>query len=421
MAVKRFGLTGKIVSLAVVPLIILSVFISILIGRLSYDNLYNEVSHEMKSVCVSVYELLDANEGYQHERYDFFSESGDIFDEITRSTGIEITLFEGDLRRITTVTDSSGERVVGTKAAIEVVDAVIDGGSDFFSDNVDVNGSEYFGYYMPIVDNNAVTGMVFAGKNRQEVVGAISSSVTVTLLMSWLITIIAAAICVAVSKRMVKSLRSAANFLRTISLGNTECIADDDLVSRNDEIGDMGRSAVTLQTALRNLISNDPLTGLYNRRACNIKMTDMYNSAQKDKIPFVVAIGDIDLFKRFNDNYGHACGDLVLKDIARLLSDGVGSMGIVSRWGGEEFLLAFGGIPYEQALAAVNKIMDNIHSYLCNYNGKEISVTMTFGIQEYVSGSIDALINAADKKLYYGKNNGRDCVVEKIPDEQAVF
>lgn len=417
MANKRFGLTGKVAAMTISPLIVLSFVMSVFIGYSGYRNVCDEVSDEMSGICVSVFEMLEHNRRYVTEKYDFFDDNPDLFDGITESTGIYITIFEGDERKITTVTNAVGERAVGTKAASEVVDTVIGKNEEFFSDNVDVNGTPFFGYYMPLTDSGgAVTGMVFAGKSRESVMVNLFNPVAGSLVLSWATALAAGLLSVLVSRGMVNSLLSAANFLKMISQGDTDCVADSRFVDRRDEIGDMGRSAVRLQQALKNLISNDPLTGLYNRRACGIKMKDMRIKAETENAPFVAAIGDIDFFKQLNDNYGHACGDKVLKDIAGILSDGVRDVGFVSRWGGEEFLLVF-GVPYNEAAAAVRRIMDNIHNYRCRYEGMEISVTMTFGISDYCGGTVDALVKTADDKLYYGKNHGRDRVVEYIPQE----
>lgn len=418
MKLKGFGITGRVVIIVITPIILLSLFMSIFIGYSGYKNVYDEVSHELSSVCVNVYELLKHSEQYQTSRYDYFDDNADTFDNITARTDIYITVFEGSERKITTIANADGSRAVGTKAAAEVVETVINNGEEFVSDNVDVNGSEFFGFYMPIFGGDGnVTGMVFAGKSRQAVQSNIANSVMGAITVSWFVALAAAILSVLVSRGMVHSLISAADFLRKISLGDTECAADQRLVSRRDEIGDMGRSAVKLQMALRNLISNDPLTGLYNRRACNLKMNDLRVKAENDGTPFVAAIGDIDLFKRFNDNYGHACGDVVLKDVARHLNDGMGDKGFVSRWGGEEFLLIFGGVPYEECVETLYKIVESIRAYRCEYEGLKIAVTMTFGISEYAGGTIDALVNSADNKLYYGKNHGRNCIIEHIPEE----
>lgn len=413
---KGLKLTGRMVIMAIVPIIILSIFMSAFIGYSSYRSIYNEVSHELSSVCVSVFELLNNSEQYRLSRYDYFDNNEDMFDSITQRTNIYITVFEGNERKITTTTNPDGSRAVGTRAAAEVVDTVLGGGEEFFSDNVDVNGVPFFGFYMPVTEGGKVTGMVFAGKSRETVMSNITSAVVGSLVLSWLAALAAAFISVLVARGMVGSLLSAAEFLKKISMGDTECVAEKKLVTRGDEIGDMGRSAEKLQQALRSLISNDPLTGLYNRRACNIKMNDMRVKAEEDGAPFVAAIGDIDFFKRFNDNYGHACGDEVLKDVARHLYDGVGDKGFVSRWGGEEFLMIF-AVPYDDAVGTLQCIMENIREYRCEYEDMKLSVTMTFGISEYIGGTVDALVNSADNKLYYGKTHGRNCIIENIPEE----
>ncbi len=413
---KGLKLTGRMVIMAIVPIIILSIFMSAFIGYSSYRSIYNEVSHELSSVCVSVFELLNHSEQYRLSRYDYFDNNEDMFDSITQRTNIYITVFEGNERKITTTTNPDGSRAVGTRAAAEVVDTVLGGGEEFFSDNVDVNGVPFFGFYMPVTEGGKVTGMVFAGKSRETVMSNITSAVVGSLVLSWLAELAAAFISVLVARGMVGSLLSAAEFLKKISMGDTECVAEKKLVTRGDEIGDMGRSAEKLQQALRSLISNDPLTGLYNRRACNIKMNDMRVKAEEDGAPFVAAIGDIDFFKRFNDNYGHACGDEVLKDVARHLYDGVGDKGFVSRWGGEEFLMIF-AVPYDDAVGKLQCIMENIREYRCEYEDMKLYVTMTFGISEYIGGTVDALVNSADNKLYYGKTHGRNCIIENIPEE----
>jgi diguanylate cyclase (GGDEF)-like protein len=411
MWLRKHGITEKMILLTVIPLLLLSALMSFGIGTVCYRSVYDEVYQELESVCVGIYEFASAD-GF------FASDNEAVFDGISSRTGIDITVFEGSTRKITTVKNSEGARIVGTQAADEVVSAVIDSGSDFFSDNVEVNGVRYFGYYMPLTNvGGTVTGMTFAGKSRENVDSMIFESTMKMLVISWLAAFLVLIACIAFSGGMVRALHAAADFLKRISQGDTECEPDTRLTKRLDEIGDIGRSAVMLQKSLRDLISNDPLTGLYNRRACNIKLSEMKTNADEFNSGLTVALGDIDFFKHFNDSYGHACGDVVLKDIAGILSEGVKGKGIVSRWGGEEFLLVFGGISHEEALAAMDDIMENIRAYRCHYNGEEIPVTMTFGIEEYDrASSIDSLVNAADKKLYAGKNGGRNRIVSEVPE-----
>ena len=165
---------------------------------------------------------------------------------------------------------------------------------------------------------------------------------------------------------------------------------------------------VKVQTALRRQIERDPLTGLFNRRSGEKRLDELQASGQ----PYALAIGDIDFFKKFNDNFGHECGDEVLKTVARVLSDSMAQQGFVIRWGGEEFLIAFANATALTAGVKAGEILQKVRDTKVEYNGQFHSVTMTFGIAEgYSDKPISGQINAADAKLYEGKEAGRNRVV----------
>lgn len=413
---KQGSLITRIVMIGVIPLISLSLVLSAYTAVTRYTGIYEEIFNELKGMCVCVGELVSAESDSNGD----FVGNEDIFDSISTRTEIDISLFEEDTRIITTVKDSTGSRAVGTKASAEVISEVLQSGRVFYSDNVEVNGTQYFGYYMPLHNTDgSIKGMAFAGKSRSDVESLLAQMIIQSISIAAVGTIIAASLCVIFAKRLVKDVNSAADFLNKVADGDTECAAETGLTSRNDEIGSMGRSAVKLQRSLRSLISTDPLTGLFNRRACNIQLSEMKSRADNDGAAFSTAIGDIDFFKNFNDKYGHACGDEVLKDIAAILTR-CSQGGIVSRWGGEEFLIAFGGSDPSASFNAVSRVMEELHDYRCTYNGESIPVTMTFGTSVYNgSQSIDSLINTADQRLYYGKNNGRNRIVTEIPEENT--
>ncbi len=409
------GLAFKIVAMAVVPLLILSLIASFFIADAINTSFNKEVYNELRSECVTINNFIGRK--ISSSTYQDSEIKPDLFDNVAEMTGMDITLFFGNERSVTTVRNTDGSRAVGTVAADEVTDRVL-GGSDFFSGETNINGEIYFAYYMPLINaEGEVIGMTFAGKTRDNVSHAIAYSIMGTLAVSWALTAVVAVVCGTAARRMVGSLTMTAEFMGRIASGDTDCAPDERMLSRRDEIGGMGRAAVKLQQSLRELISNDPLTGLFNRRACNIKLAEMLDRAKTEDSGLTVVIGDIDLFKKFNDRYGHACGDLVLKDVSAILKEGTNGCGIASRWGGEEFLLAF-SLPDEEASAAMERIMQRIRSFHCEYDGEEISVSMTFGVQHYSGeNNTDVLVNAADAKLYYGKNHGRNMIVEHIPEE----
>ncbi len=427
-AKHRKSLTGGITAIAVVPTVILGLIISVYSAFNSYNSAYKEINHELESVSVSIYEFLDEAYPGDYTVSDGVLKKGDMpldgfvktIDDIKHQTGIDITLFYGSTRYVTTVERADGSRVSGTKASAEVVERVLVGeGGRYFSDNVIIDGIPYFGSYIPIVNSDGKNaGMIFAGRSRSEILRSVLNYGINSLIIAWIVTSIVLSVSLVFSSRIINSLAKATEFLGKIASGNTECAADKQLTERPDEIGDIGRSAEKLRTSLRYLISCDPLTGLLNRRSCTIRLKAMHAAAAEKGEPMTVIIGDIDYFKTFNDRFGHACGDKVLKAVSNIMTKTAGEDGVAARWGGEEFLLAFSGREYDEVLELLHRLYEEIRTYSLAFGNDVLSVTMTFGIQEHKAGmTIDDVINLADHKLYYGKNHGRDCIVDKIPTE----
>lgn len=173
---------------------------------------------------------------------------------------------------------------------------------------------------------------------------------------------------------------------------------------------------------LKRLANVDPLTGLKNRRCMmNFLKENVENAGNIEAKKAVIAIGDIDFFKRFNDRYGHACGDEVLMELSALFMDFMEDKGEVARWGGEEFLLVFTDCSLDNGIEYMEKLIHRIRLMDIRYGGEILRVTMTFGISEYdPERTVDSIINNADKKLYFGKQNGRNRIVHTIPIDFVV-
>ena len=125
-----------------------------------------------------------------------------------------------------------------------------------------------------------------------------------------------------------------------------------------------------------------------------------------------ICICDIDFFKKVNDNYGHDVGDIVLQNLADIMTTTLDKNILAARWGGEEFLLVFAGYNGDEAYNKLETLRGNIKSLEFKAKEKTFSITMTFGLAEYdFSSDIDTIIKEADEKLYMGKENGRDQIV----------
>jgi len=163
---------------------------------------------------------------------------------------------------------------------------------------------------------------------------------------------------------------------------------------------------------LEMIATTDPLTKLQNRRGMMTHIERYLADAKNEGRLFSIAIGDIDFFKKINDTYGHEAGDYVLETLAKIMNEFMEGKGMVARWGGEEFLFSFENINGDYAFEQLSKLLHMIERYVFTYDGTDIKVTMTFGIEEFdARDGIDKVISKADEKLYMGKTQGRDRII----------
>ena len=169
----------------------------------------------------------------------------------------------------------------------------------------------------------------------------------------------------------------------------------------------------------------DPLTLVYNRRALTELATIEMSRVIRNDHPLAMIICDIDHFKHFNDQHGHQAGDKVLVDFASILKSNVREHDLVSRYGGEEFLILLPETNLEHAAIIAEKLRVKIMNHqLVIPPNKTLSITASFGVANYQKGVTDwkQIVKTADRALYQAKNTGRNRVVaEQTEFEQIVF
>lgn len=165
-----------------------------------------------------------------------------------------------------------------------------------------------------------------------------------------------------------------------------------------------------LELRLAHAASTDPLTGLANRRRFDSLLERKIDDRRADRSFGCIALFDIDFFKRVNDAYGHAVGDLVLETFAAAALRSVRSEDHVARLGGEEFGIILDGATVAQAVAICERVRRAIaHDVTRTPDGIEVSVTVSAGVAEITPGlSRLQLMRAADEALYRAKAAGRD-------------
>ncbi|QPJ66495.1 MAG: diguanylate cyclase [Candidatus Nitrohelix vancouverensis] len=164
---------------------------------------------------------------------------------------------------------------------------------------------------------------------------------------------------------------------------------------------------------IKSASNSDPLTGLLNRRGMNEKLEEEIARFQRNRQPFCLLLGDIDFFKRVNDDYGHAMGDHVLKEIARIMNLHSRKNDWISRWGGEEFLILLTETPLDGAMKRAETLRREVENAVIHFDDETIKVTMSLGVSVYndETKNLDACIQTADEYLYQAKDNGRNQVM----------
>lgn len=159
----------------------------------------------------------------------------------------------------------------------------------------------------------------------------------------------------------------------------------------------------------------DPLTGLWNRHHFGEELQRTLNEADRYGTAVSLVLVDIDHFKRVNDTWGHEAGDSVIKQVARILQDGVRSVDICVRYGGEEIALLLAQTDSEHAVEVAERLRARICAQPIRHGLADIPVTASFGVATYPETVKvrDQLFPASDKALYIAKHEGRNRVRAK--------
>jgi diguanylate cyclase (GGDEF)-like protein len=172
------------------------------------------------------------------------------------------------------------------------------------------------------------------------------------------------------------------------------------------------------EEALELTATQDPLTGLANRRSLIQSACEEIRRSGRTGRPMSLLMIDLDHFKRVNDTLGHAHGDAVLVAVASALRSTMRAIDHVGRWGGEEFVVVLPESDAEAAVAAAERVRAAIAALQIHHEGRSARITVSIGVSTLASPAGDpdrlfhALVDHGDRALYDAKDDGRNCVRE---------
>ncbi|WP_149554820.1 diguanylate cyclase DgcA [Treponema pectinovorum] len=169
--------------------------------------------------------------------------------------------------------------------------------------------------------------------------------------------------------------------------------------------------------------STDMMTHLKLKYFFYNVLADKLDFALAQSLPLAVIMFDIDFFKRFNDSYGHSCGDYVLQTVAKIIRSCIRAKDVASRYGGEEFTVMLDNTDKDDAMTVAERIRCHVEEYDFCYENQHVKVTISVGVTVFNSKtnpvtSPKQFVDQADKALYVSKRNGRNRVT--LADQKLI-
>jgi len=173
---------------------------------------------------------------------------------------------------------------------------------------------------------------------------------------------------------------------------------------------------------LQELSDRDYLTGLYNRRKFEEFLSYEIDRSLRHHHKFTVIMIDLDNFKYINDTYGHASGDLVLKEVTQIFKSNLRNADILARLGGDEFAVILPETAYENGYIVIEKLRSRLESATISLMIDQISLTASFGIAEYPEQgeNIESLLTGSDLAMYKAKKAGKNTIARADQSDQEI-
>lgn len=263
---KGMRLAFKLSLTVSIPLLLITV-IGVAIGAGKQNSISKDlVEREISGIAASVREAYtEMGDGADFtmsgntlkKGNETLSENYELIDKLKQEREVELSVFYGDTRVLTTLKDASGKREINTKMSKEVYDT-IQRGESYFSEDLELFGVPYSGYYAPLYQpgSDKVVGSIFCGRSQEEVNAAVRNTVVSMALSMMVVFVAAIVIGMFIITRIVKHLDGVVNNLGTLSKGVLNLEMKQNLVERKDEVGDIARAIQRLVESLRDIITN---------------------------------------------------------------------------------------------------------------------------------------------------------------------
>lgn len=261
----KLTIRKKILLCSLVPLLLLGAIIILLASTLVRGSIIDQVKNSLKGTAIATLAAYDQNAGsyLKAENGDIWkgsyniSQSENLVDTIKSESGMEVTFFYDSKRIMTSALDKDGNRILGSPAGQVVTDQVLKKGKGYFSDNVSIDGTIYYGYYTPLYqkdDKSVPIGMVFAGREKAPTLHSVLNIINMIVGIVFVVIIVCVIIVQICATSITSALKKSIQSVQDVSSGNLHVAIDKKNLKRSDEIGDLSKAINNLQSELLKII-----------------------------------------------------------------------------------------------------------------------------------------------------------------------
>ena len=262
----RIDLKKKILSVAVLPVLLLGIVTIVITLTQVKSSLISEVKDSLSGTAATTLAAYNQHSGsyLRADNGDVWkggyniSKSESLLDNIKEESGMDVTFFYGNERIMTSAKDRDGNRLLGSPAGEKIVEKVLKGGENYFSSSVSLDGTLNYGYYIPVYQKGTDSepiGMIFAGVDKQAKDNTINGIILMVLLSVIFVMVACIVIAVIMSVSITRSLQKGISKVQKVADGELGSPIEEKLLKRNDEVGDLAKAIDTLQKTLQNIVS----------------------------------------------------------------------------------------------------------------------------------------------------------------------
>lgn len=261
---ENWKLKYKILFVALLPILVACIAVMVINNTVIKNTLLDKTKNELKATAEALSAAYNQNSGEYFKNDDGeiwkgtynVSLSQKLVTEMSEKTGSSLTFFYGDKRLVTSLKDKKGDYILGSKAGDYLKKNVLEGGKDVFTSRVSVEGTMYYGYYIPVKQNNSddIIGMIFAGMPVREVDKTINLVSGLLFLILGIVLILTILVSVLASKEIASAIEDSVLVVQNMASGNLNVSINRKNLGRKDEVGKLSAGTKSLRESLGNMI-----------------------------------------------------------------------------------------------------------------------------------------------------------------------